>query len=295
MTKQRKPYRSKKREEPRVLHATGFLGDSGEPPSESLTGSLTYRTAGPSLMEIFGGSTRLNEERISKTFHKEIVRIESSINFQYELASHYMWLINAPIGVRINEVNDILTPCFHKSMIGLTTAFYLNRQGLWGAARPLIRHAFESLIVAKYCSVNNDSEIFDKWVDGLGIYFTNGILKKIEHPSTEEFSRFWGLMSEYSHSTVYALQPDFNFDDYRDDIDLNFVFIEIMLECKYHLLISHIITSDMKYYQDRYKDKERASELRRLLTANYSEAKKGMAKGSRCLIKDYRCSWKINS
>lgn len=295
MAKQHIPYRSKKREKPRVLHAAKFLGDPKELPLESVTGSLTYRTAGPNLMTIFEGSIRKSEEIIAKNFDEEVERIENSLNFQYELASHYMWLIHAPFCARISEVNDILVPCFHKSLIGLTTAFHLTKQGLWGSARPLIRHAFESLIVAKFCSVNNDSEIFDKWVDGLGIYFTNGVLKKIKHPSTDEFSQFWGLMSEYSHSTVYASQPDFNIDEYKKDISLNFIFIEMMLECKYHLLISHLITSDMKYYQERYNDKERARELRRLLVANYSEAKKSMAKGARRLIKDYRCSWEIKS
>lgn len=295
MKKQTKPYRSKKREQPRVLHAAKFSENTTEPHSEAATDSLTYRAAGPELLTLFERSTQKAENRIAETFGREVERIENSLNYQYELASHYTWLIHAPIGARISQVNDILFPCFHKSMIGLTTALHLTRQGLWGAARPLIRHAFESLVIAKFCSVDNDSEVFDKWVDGIGIYFSNGVLKKIKHPNTDEFSQFWGLMSEYSHSTVYALQPDFDVDHYKKDIDLNFVFIEMMLECKYHLLISHIITSDMRYYQDRYKDNGRAKELRQSLAANYSEAKKGMAEGARRLIKDYRCSWEISS
>ncbi|MGH1431614.1 MAG: hypothetical protein ACRBB4_10880 [Neptuniibacter sp.] len=296
MTKKRQPYRSSKRDQPRILgsHINPSSTNANPISSETTTGSLTYRAKGPSLMDIFQGSIQKSDQLISTNFSEEIMRIESSLNYQYELASHYVWLIDSPIAVNISEVNDVLLPCFHKSMIGLTTAFHLNKQGLWGAARPLIRHTFESLIIAKYCSVNNDSEIFDKWVDGIDIYFTNGLLKKIKNPATDEFSRFWGVMSDFSHSTAYALQPDFNVNDHKHDISVNFGFIEMMLECKYHLLISHLITNEMKYYQARYKNQARARELRKLLTANYSKSKKGMAKAARRLIKDYRCSWVVD-
>ncbi len=204
-----------------------------------------------------------------------------------------MWLIYSPLGAQISPVNQVLTPSFHKALISLSSAFFLTRHGLWGPARPLIRHSFESLIIAKFCSIHSESDVFDRWVDGVNLYFTNSVLKKIATPSTELFKNFWSLMSDYTHSSVYASQPDLLIGDSLDEAELNFVFIEMMMECKYHLLISHIITSNMKYYQAAYSDKGRAQELRKLLNSNYSASKKRMGKDGKALIRDYRSTWKV--
>lgn len=292
MNQKKTPYRSKVRDEPRILYPGDIFGENKEP-SETETGKLNYRIDGPSFMEIFNGALNHNNSKLEKALAAPIKRLTNTFNYQYELASQYMWLIHCPIGAQISPVNDVLTPCFHKSMISLSTAFHLTRHGLWGPARPLIRHAFESLVIAKYCSVDNQSDVFDRWVDGVDLYFTNSVLKKLEKPDVKEFKQFWSLMSGYSHSSVYASQPDFNIDPHFDQASLNLAFIEMMLECKYHLLISHIVTSNMKYYQSAYKDKDRASELRKLLAANYSESKKRMGSGGRAVIKDYRSSWVI--
>lgn len=294
MTTNKNPYRSKKRDEPRILYPPrDIFEEKKEKPPESETGQLSYRTAGSKFSEIFNGSLIKSNKFIESKFETEIKRISECFDLQYELASHYLWLVYCPIGVQISPVNDIVMPCFHKSMISLASAFHLTRHGLWGSARPLIRNVFESLIIAKFCSVDNTSEVFDKWIDGIDLYLSNAVFKKIESPSIDEFKHFWGMMSDCTHSSVYSSQPTLEIDSHIEDVSVNFVFIEMMLECKYHLLISHMITPQMRYYQDAYKDKTRASELRKLLSKNYSIGKKSMGAGARALIKDYRSTWKI--
>ncbi|MCW8929105.1 MAG: DUF5677 domain-containing protein [Gammaproteobacteria bacterium] len=284
-------YRSNVRDEPRFLNPS-VSSDQNEL-SDNKTGLLDYRSDSDTFIDIFNSSLEYNNVQIESNCTKEINRLKECFNYQYELASQYMWLIDCPVAARISPVNKVITPCFHKSLISLISAYHLTKQGLWGAARPLIRHAFESLIIAKYCSVNNESEVFDKWVDGVDLYFSNAILKNIKNPSNEQFKHFWKLLCHFSHSTVFASQPDFYIKPYVDDIRVNFVFIEMLMECSYHLLISHIITSDMKYYQSRYKDKDRASELRQLLRTNYSLSKKSMTVGAKTFIKNYRATWSI--
>ena len=292
MNQKTNKYRSKVRDEPRILHTVDIF-DESESPCETETGILNYRIGGPTFTEIFNGALVKNNDKLELALQEHLSRISNTLNYQYELASQYIWLIHCPIGVEVSPVIDILTPCFHKSMVSLSTALHLTRHGLWGAARPLIRHAFESLVIAKYCSVNNESEVFDKWVDGVDLGCRRIIIKKLEKPDVAEFKRFWGLLSGFTHSSVFASQPDFNIDPHFKEASVNLVFIEMMMECKYHLLISHIITPNMKYYQEEYKDKERAKKLRHLISKNYSESKKRMGKPGKKLIQDYRSSWLI--
>ncbi|KMQ74074.1 hypothetical protein Msub_10245 [Marinobacter subterrani] len=284
------PYRSKSRDKPRTVYGVSpFAKKKGPPPPES--GKLNYHLKGHRFSEIFEASVEENRRKITSEFHDEVSRAHEVADLIYELASQYMWLVRSPLAADISPVNDILMPCFHKTQIGVYSALTMTEKGLYGAARPLLRHAFESLMIAKFCSVNNDSEIFDKWVDGLDIYFTNGVLKKIKHPDNDEFKVFWSSLSNYSHSSIYAIQPDLSVDGASSEIDLNFVFIGMLQECKYHLLIRHFVTPSMRYYQARYKDRGRVCEIKERLKQLFTESRRSMAPGAKALIRDYRAAW----
>lgn len=296
-------YRSNPRDEPKI---TTFLRDSSLFDNEDHKqprqfASVDYSHPGKnSLTNLFEEALVNNTQLVNINYSNDISRISETFNFQYELASPLIRLTYSYIGAETNPAKDVLVPCFHKSLIGLTTSFFLTKQGLWGPARPLIRHAFESLIIAKFCSVHYEADVYDKWIDGKMIYLSNAIFKKIVKPDTATFSEFWGLMSDYTHSSIYALQPDFKTRETLneandDDVRLNFIFIEMMLECQYHLLISHIATPSLNYYQEAYLGyKLRTKELKKALSSNYKIAKQNMGVSARQLIKDYRSKWEIN-
>jgi hypothetical protein len=65
----------------------------------------------------------------------------------------------------VNEVQRLLTPCFHKGLLSLYVAQSLTFEGLYGSARPLMRQAFEFLVIGKFCSAHRTSEVFDKRID----------------------------------------------------------------------------------------------------------------------------------
>ncbi len=298
MSSNNKKYRSQARDEYiRFAPKIDFLGDSKAKQSENNIYSMNYKINGLFLTKRFSQALIHNHEKTEKIFNQRIQRITHTFDLQHELISHYFGLILGGncLGAQVSPVIKILFSGFHKSTVNLLSALDLTRKGLHGAARPIIRQSFESLITAKYCSIDNQSDVYDRWIDGINFSLSKAVLNKIKKPDTENFREFWKLMSQFTHSSVYASQPDFYYyaesNNYLEDIRLNLIFIEMMMECKYHLLISHIITSSMRYYQSYYGDGERVKKLKQLLKYNYSESKKQMGSGGKSLIKDYRSSW----
>lgn len=150
---QAKPYRSKVRDRPRLFTPLS-KSTNEEKFDRAIKGELNYWIRGPSFLEIFEKGLSHNQFSIQGEFPESIRRLENTLNWQYELAAQYMWAQNMPYSA-VSPVTDVLNPCFHKTLISLSTAFFLTRHGLWGPARPLIRHAFESLVIAKFCSVDS--------------------------------------------------------------------------------------------------------------------------------------------
>lgn len=204
-----------------------------------------------------------------------------------------MWVVHHVGDAEISRVHHVLFPCLHKSLISLYSAFDSTVHGLYGAARPQLRLAFESLMIAKYCSVNHGSDVFDRWVDGLEVYFANAILKKIKTPSTAEFKTFWRLLCATTHSSVHGAQPDLSLREVAHELDLNFDFIALLLQCSYHLLASHIITPSMRYYANQYSDDDGILASRQRLRGIFKEQSAKFGDGTRRLLRDYRSTWAV--
>ncbi len=283
-------YRSKERDIPINIHFYDKTSQKNKQ-EDIYDLNLNYSSNGPAFNEIIFHSINFNEKKIKENFGDLNLQINNSFNYLYEYASLYLSLIYAPILVERNPATKIIFPCFHKSLIGLYSAFFLTCKGFWGAARPLIRLTFESIIIAKFCSVNYESDVFDKWIDGMPLFFSNSILKKIEKPKTEEFKKFWTILNGFTHSSIYSSQPDIKVSPDLKNIQLNLVFIEMMLVCKYHLLNSHLVTTNLKYYQTVFDNKYRARELRTLINANNLKMKKNLGKDGKALIRDYKSTW----
>lgn len=200
----------------------------------------------------------------------------------------------------INHANKLLYTSFHKSLINLQTAMYLNRRSLWGATSPLLRQVFESLIIAKYCSLNEKSvKVFESWVRGEQISLGK-IFKEIELSDIASIKKLWGELSDLTHSTIFASQPWLKYGADKMDVArviFNFMLIEVMLECLYHLLLSHIITPSMTYYLKSYvpKNYERVQYLKKMLRQNCKESKIRMMEDAKKIIQAYKSSWNIKN
>jgi hypothetical protein len=234
-----------------------------------------------------------NRVELSKTYAMESGAITDALDALHAFASYHVWAIRGWMDARSHPAHDLLFACFHKTLLSLHTAHELTLDGLYGLARPHLRHAFESLIIAKLCATDPESDVYDRWIDGVDLYFTNGVLKRLRQPDITEFSATWGLMCKWSHATVFAAQLSLNIETTSEEAELNIAFIGVLLHCLQHLLSTHILTPTVKYYAQRYGRGTRGAEARSRLETALAVLKPRFGPGSRRLVRDYKSRWRL--
>lgn len=254
-----------------------------------------YAKDEPPLLEFISNFAQKVEVVLREEAGKDLILIKDILNTIYDISKHYMWLIWNPHFASLNPRYPILFSTFHKNLFTFYSAYELTKKGLFGPARPLLRYSFESLMISKFCSLSKDENLFDRWEKGETIYFSNSILKKIVKPDVDVFKEFWKMMCQFSHATIYAQQVIMNWEENQGEILSNLVFLKILLECQYHLLTSHIVTSSMQYYAEVYSDidqlKKKKSEIREL----FKESKKSMLPIPKKIISSYKNTWTIKT
>lgn len=228
-----------------------------------------------------------------KDLGEELDRVWEAFNLIYRLASRYVWVIYHEPYAQVNQVQGVLFPCFHKGLVSLFVAYELSVEGLYGPARPHMRHAFESLMIAKYCSLNPDADVFDRWIDGVDLYFTNAVIKKITRPKLIEIPELWKHLCGWTHSTVFAGQPNVAVGDAISDVRVNIGLIGVLLRCTYHLLSTHMLTPSVRYYGDRYADASAGDLPTKKLQEFFKWQYQYLGPGSKSLLKEYRATWSV--
>jgi hypothetical protein len=236
---------------------------------------------------------QLNRTELAKAYGTESAAVTSALDALHAFAGFHLWAITGWIDARPHPAHDLLFACFHKALLSLYTAHELTLDGLYGLARPHLRHAFESAMIAKLCAVDPDSDVFDRWIDGIDLYFTNGVLKRLRQPDTTEFSSTWSLMCQWSHATVYAAQLSLDVETTEEEAGLNIAFIGVLLHCLHHLLNTHILTPTVKYYAQRYGTSARGTEARAQLKNALAVLSPRFGPGSRRLVRDYKATWQL--
>jgi hypothetical protein len=257
---------------------------------------INYVRHGSPFVELVESIEKKNTRFIDDEHGLELAMIQSILNCMYAITSEFAWeLINPQIAAH-NKARTILFSTIHKNQIAIYTSLKLTRLGLYGPARSMLRHVFVALLTAKFCSVSDDASVFSKWKEGNTVFLSNGVLKKLQKPDTEPFKDFWGLLSEYSHATIYAQQVALNARSTEEDITLNFVFIRILIDCQYHLLSSHLITPSMKYYTLRYRrNKDPLPELRLNMKRLLQESRATLLEHPKSIIDNYRSKWVLST
>jgi hypothetical protein len=236
---------------------------------------------------------QLNRARLPELFPAQTAAVVHGLDSLHAVAAVHAWTLTSWHDAIPHPANHVLFSCFHKTLLSLHAAHNLTLDGLYGIARPHLRQAFESLMIAKLCATDPASEVFDKWIDGLDLYFTNGILKRIAHPDTSEFSETWRLLCNWSHATVFASQLSLDLETTREETGENLAFIGVLLNFQDHLLNRHILTPTVKYYADRYGDRAKLAESKALLKSALTALQLHLGTPSRRLVRDFRATWQL--
>ena len=228
--------------------------------------------------------------------------IEKLINLQYRIMSHHArWFLpeSAPIK-RHRKLNPFLFRTFHDNLLFTFSALELNRKGLHGAASNLIRHIFEALIIAKYCDIATDFKILDKWSGNDPIFLTRDVLRKIKSPDPAPLKELWIILCNYSHPTKNSGQAwiDLEDDEFNRGIFINLIFLNMLLECNYHLLNTHMIDDRMEYEAKLYipqfnNQKYEIPHLRKQAHTIFKESRVYFGKESKRFIQTYKRKWEL--
>jgi hypothetical protein len=214
------------------------------------------------------------------------------VELEYRISTHYFWIVSGISYAEVNPVYGLLQRTFAANLISIKTAFELTLDGLYANARPLMRQAYEGVMISKLCSLDPTCDVFDRWLDGEQIFFTQDVLRRIGSPSIDEFKLFWQCLSGDTHASSYCGQPDLANIPALESAPLNFVFAHMLLEANYHLLCSHFVTTSMRYYQRAWFPDDELTKDRRALKSLFSQGKvPWMARGARTFIRDFRSKW----
>lgn len=296
----KKTYRSKKRDEPRLIEAIPLspglaeaMGIAPEPAPAEAPGSLYLHIAAPAFIAQLRDGIRFNRRELEKIYSAEFKSIERCMDDLWTLLAHYQVMVRHWADADPHEAHDVILPSIVKSIMVLHSAHYLTASGLYGSARPLLRQAFEGLMLAKLCAVNPASDVYDRWVDGIDIYFTNAVLKRITYPNTDEFKLAWKVLNQWSHPTIYAGQPGLTLEEAKQQTLINLGFCEVFVRWMYHLISTHIATPTVRYHADRYGRDTVALAARTRLRKAFKFHMLTFGQGSRRLVRDFRAKWRL--
>jgi hypothetical protein len=264
-----------------------------------------YRTN--SAIEFLDKKVKENTVEVTKRLANQIESAEKLIDIQCNIASHFIgwWSSNTSFARKGHEeLNALLLSSFHKNIFSLFSTLRLSSCGLYGVARPLMRNIFEWLMISKFSSISDNPSVMKKWKNEETIYFSNSILKKINVPSPENFYIFWSIVCGYSHATRSSLQISLDIDDKEnfEEINVNIAIINALLECNYHLLNTHLITTEYEYMGKFYSSphfsdlpKYNVPELRKAAHTIFKSNRKFLGSGSVKLISAYKRKWVLSS
>lgn len=258
-----------------------------------------------SLASKFDEVAKKNTEFFSRKAREPIDGIRELLDVQCRIASRFVGWWLTPDGwwhkKGYKELMPLLFSLFHRNFFTFYSALMLTISGFYESARPLLRCIFESLMISKFCYICDDDRVMKKWESGETIYFANSILKKITYPDTRPFYEFWGIICEHSHATKTSVQISLELEsDELESVVSNLCLLNVLLECNYHLLTTHLITPELAYmdkiYSTRATPKIRDYEtpgLRKRAHVQFKKNRAFLSPESIRLISAYKRKWII--
>jgi hypothetical protein len=225
---------------------------------------------------------------IARSGQGELELISKIIEKSFSLAGHYVWAINIPHIAQLSPVSKILLSAIHKNFISFCAVLDLTRQGLYGPARVILRHIYEGLVIAKFCSLSSNRKVFEQWENGDYVRFTNDVLNRIAIPDPDPFRKLWEVLCAFTHATVYSQQATLDAKKNRVEIVLTFQITRALLECNYHLLIQHFTTPSIRYFEKRYGAGHKVPKLKNDIRYLFCHSRKHMFPPFKKFVFTYR-------
>ena len=252
---------------------------------------------------------------LSKSSRKVIAKNEAAIEAElgiwignlYELldlllvvhAGHIGFLMKGdPYLVNIPEFPLLPASAFHHVRVSLLAALTLTSHGMYSAARPVLRQAFEYLLLGKHYLLTADEGLLRDWWKGHQIDAVQNVIKKLNQRERKGLRRFWRDLCGFTHATRASLQLDLAWEPHALDIKLNLVFIRMLAECVHHLANACLVPRSVKGFLRRCldEDEQRALDAQRnKLKSALADSRALLSPLARSTVYCYRLKWEIRS
>ena len=279
---------------PSLAESIGVLEASLAINADPAIGYLTYRESGPGFSITWGKAQRRNRRLIESRYGIIGHRVRSMVELEYRIACRFMFIPGAISEAVPSDVEQIIVRTFAQNLVAFRTALDLTFCGVYSAARPLLRQAYEGLMIAKLCSLDPASDAYDLWLDDGHIALSGHVLDRIAKPAREEFVRLWRALSSATHALSGAGQPDLDNAAAIDHAPLNLIWIQMLLEANYHLFTAHFLTPTIRYYQRAWFPDEQLARDRAALRGLFAAGRRSpMGDRGRLFIRYYKAAWTL--
>jgi len=228
--------------------------------------------------------------------NNQFALIVNLLNLQYDFALIY-WSVAAMVVHYETGLLSVMVSAFYKNLFAFYAAVELTQKGLYGPARPILRYIFESLMIAKFCSVSRNQDLIQKWHNEEHIGLSNEVINKIKTPDNSGLKKFLRPLNSFTHATRSAQQILFNVDENWNEIYLNTILLKVLLECNYHVLNRHIVNPSAIYYVKEYGENlhDHAVKLKKELREKFSASRKDMPKEYKEVVRSFTQTWLIKT
>lgn len=243
------------------------------------------------LRDVFAEKERINAAKVKESYNDIILGFQAELEAHYRIMNESGFLMgpNAFSGHR--KASPAILSCIHKSFFLYHSVLELTTKGLYGPARTLLRSIYESLVIAKFCSIDSTGKVLEKWEAGEYINLNKDVFGKLDKPPTDELRLFWKGLHELAHATTAAQQITLDFDHINGEILHNFSLMQVLLSCSYHLISRHWLSSSIIYYTNVYADKDKFAQARQV-ARDISKLNRSQFTGpSKTLLRQFCAKW----
>ena len=228
-------------------------------------------------------------------FEELIDKIHVILNLEEDMLAAYNAIANVE-GRKLMNITQMSIAIIYKNLDYIYATTKLTKSGQYAASRVIFRNIYESLVILKYVSLSDDKQLLEQWIDGEEINVGRKIFIKINSPKSEALEIFWADLCRFCHSTSYSYQEGYDYSVIKDELEVNYVIILVLLYMNYHVLNRYVFSDRMKAMADRtivITGELSLKKRRELLRDILKECKKIVSPETQRILIDFSKVWKF--
>lgn len=250
---------------------------------------------GKTLHQILVSEATKTQTLVVAGFGPSLDLIANLLDSQFEIVDHTAWLLRQQHLSGRNDTEAAVFSAIHKNFFLFYSAITLAKSGLYGPAGTFLRPIFESLYIAKYCSISKNGLTFNRWNGGEYVHLTNEVFNRIKSSAPPESRLLWKALNQLSHATVYAQQVSATYEEIKNEIGICLSLVQILAVLNDHLLSRHYLTPQVIRYTRVYADQPAFDTARNRARQQVAAIRSSLTKDAKRVVREYVSPWETKS